>query len=245
MTILLKRQIGNATLYCGDSLEVLPTLPTADVVITDPPYNAKTHAGARTTQNAKQVTQFEAVSDQYITELFSMLLGMTKHWVISTVAWQHLQPLEKAFPDEFIRAGVWVKPHYTKQHSGDRPATGWEAIAMLHPLGKKRWYGGDKSSVYYADPEMGYNQTQKPLKLVAEFVQDFSTPGETVLDPFMGSGTTGAACAKLGRKFIGIERDPRMFEIACKRIEEAYRSRQTGWQAKVTQQRTLGATNDR
>jgi DNA modification methylase len=64
--------------------------------------------------------------------------------------------------------------------------------------------------------------TQKPLKLM-EWCLSFLPDAETILDPFMGSGTTGVACAKLGRKFIGIELEPKYFDIACKRIEDAYK----------------------
>jgi DNA modification methylase len=62
-----------------------------------------------------------------------------------------------------------------------------------------------------------------PVKFAMELVEPFTMEGEKVLDPFMGSGTTGVACAKLGRKFIGIEIEPKYFEIACKRIEQAYK----------------------
>ena len=63
----------------------------------------------------------------------------------------------------------------------------------------------------------------KPLKISLWLVEGFAKPRQTVLDPFMGSGTTGVACVNLGRKFIGIEKEPRYFDIACKRIEEATR----------------------
>jgi len=56
-----------------------------------------------------------------------------------------------------------------------------------------------------------------------EIVADFTRPGETVCDPFMGSGTTGVACAKSGRGFVGIEQNERWFDLSCRRIEEAYR----------------------
>ncbi len=67
--------------------------------------------------------------------------------------------------------------------------------------------------------------TAKPIEWMERLVNIASLPGETILDPFMGSGTTGVACAKLGRRFIGIEIDPGYFEIACRRIDEAYRQR--------------------
>jgi DNA modification methylase len=63
--------------------------------------------------------------------------------------------------------------------------------------------------------------TQKPVGLMRELVALFTSPGESVLDPFMGSGTTGVAATAMGRRFIGIEREPRYFDIACRRIEEA------------------------
>jgi site-specific DNA-methyltransferase (adenine-specific) len=64
--------------------------------------------------------------------------------------------------------------------------------------------------------------TEKPIKLFMELLSDFTNKNETILDPFMGSGTTGVACAKLGRKFIGIELDEGYFNIACERIKKAY-----------------------
>jgi site-specific DNA-methyltransferase (adenine-specific) len=68
----------------------------------------------------------------------------------------------------------------------------------------------------------GEHPTQKPVRLVAKLCEASSFPGSTILDPFMGSGTTGVACANLGRKFIGIEIEPRYFDIACARIRLAY-----------------------
>jgi site-specific DNA-methyltransferase (adenine-specific) len=65
--------------------------------------------------------------------------------------------------------------------------------------------------------------TQKPLRVMIECIKYLPEISKTILDPFMGSGTTGVACAKMGRKFVGIELDEGYFDIACKRIEEAYR----------------------
>jgi site-specific DNA-methyltransferase (adenine-specific) len=68
----------------------------------------------------------------------------------------------------------------------------------------------------------GEHPTQKPLRLVADWMRLFSDEGEIVLDPFCGSGTTGIACARMRRKFIGIERERRWFDLACRRVEAAY-----------------------
>lgn len=100
---------------------------------------------------------------------------------------------------------------------------------MLHRPGAKRWNGGAKSSVYHnGTTRYGYfgpsnHPTEKPVTLVCQLIKDFSDNGDLVIDPFMGSGTTGVACVQMGRKFIGIEIDPGYFEIACKRIEAAQR----------------------
>jgi site-specific DNA-methyltransferase (adenine-specific) len=69
----------------------------------------------------------------------------------------------------------------------------------------------------------GEHPTEKPLSLMQELVGLYTQPGEIVCDPFMGSGTTGVACATLGRPFIGIEQNPKWFDLSCKRIAEAYR----------------------
>ena len=123
-----------------------------------------------------------------------------------------------------MRFGLWVKPNYPPQISGDRPATGWEAVAILHRQGKKQWNGGGHCAVWQ-DTNALQNQkehpTQKPISLYSKWIELFTNPGDTVLDPFMGSGTTGVACMKLGRNFIGIEKDAGYFKIAERRIAEA------------------------
>jgi DNA modification methylase len=88
-----------------------------------------------------------------------------------------------------------------------------------------RWNRGGGAAVWRFPPMKSATEvaTQKPLNLIEAFVSDFSERGETVLDPFVGSGTTGAACVHQGRSFIGIERNPRHFDIACRRIEDAQR----------------------
>jgi site-specific DNA-methyltransferase (adenine-specific) len=100
---------------------------------------------------------------------------------------------------------------------------GWEAVAILHREGKKRWNGGGHHAVWVCNVEHGQHPTQKPIALLLDWIAKFTEPGELVLDPFMGSGTTGIACERLGRRFIGIEKDPKYFELACARITAAHR----------------------
>jgi DNA modification methylase len=93
--------------------------------------------------------------------------------------------------------------------------------------GHARWNAGGKRGVYthnVNNPERtGLHPTEKPRRLMAEIIGDFSNPGQLICDPFMGSGTTGVAAVQMGRRFIGIELNPTYFDIACRRIEDAQR----------------------
>jgi len=162
---------------------------------------------------------FDSLPDDKFIPLCAQLVELTKRWVVMSCEWRHAAQLEGH--ELLVRLGVWVKPNPTPQFTGDRPGTGWEAIAMLHRKGKKRWNGGGHAAVWNFNKVSGDHPTGKPLPLLQKWVQQFSEPGEVILDPFMGSGTTGVAAIQLGRKFIGIEKDPKYFDIACKRIEQA------------------------
>ena len=107
--------------------------------------------------------------------------------------------------------------------TGDRPAQGGEALAIMHRPGRKIWNGGGRAAIWRHLVERGEKQhpTQKPLTLMVELLELFSQPRALILDPFMGGGSTGVAAIQLGRSFIGIEREERYFQIACKRIEQA------------------------
>jgi site-specific DNA-methyltransferase (adenine-specific) len=139
-------------------------------------------------------------------------------------AWRHAAQLERAGVP-LVRFGIWHKPNGAPQFTGDRPGVGWEAIAILHREGRKHWNGGGHHAVWVCNVEHGEHPTQKPLKLLTDWVTKFTDEGETVLDPFMGSGTTGVASMKLGRKFIGIEKRADYFDLACRRIEAVHRQR--------------------
>jgi site-specific DNA-methyltransferase (adenine-specific) len=126
--------------------------------------------------------------------------------------------------ESLIRVGVWVKNDPAPQFTGDRPGTGWESLLIMHPSGKKRWNGGGRPAVWRTNICKNGNEhpAQKPVELMAALVSDFTDAKESVLDPYMGSGTTGVACMNLGRYFIGIEREPKYFDIACRRMQKAY-----------------------
>jgi len=216
----MKFEIGNATLYLGDCMDILPTLDKVDAVITDPPYDAKTHNGHLSNAADRQELGFSMLED--FGGMVDSLVAKSERWVLMTCATSHA--LEAQQRDDFIRLGVWIKPNGAPQFTGDRPGTGWEAVAIFHRKGRKQWNGGGHHAVWTHNIESGMHPTQKPIGLVSRWVEQFTNAKEVILDPFMGSGTTGVAAVQMGRKFIGIEREPKYFEIACKRIEDAQRT---------------------
>lgn len=148
--------------------------------------------------------------------------------VFSDVESDHLwrADLEAAGLD-YVRTGAWIKVGSTPQFSGDRPATGFEAVTIAHPKGRKRWNGGGHHAVWSHpivlnrsgnDPR--WHTTQKPLSLMDELVSLFSEPGETVLDAFGGSGTTAVSAARLGRRCIVIEQQEKHCESIVKRLSQ-------------------------
>ena len=223
-------RIHDATLYLGDCREILPLLPKVDAVVTDPPYGDTAthgkHLSSVTLKNgepAGQALGFCGITEGEAVDLAAGWVDKAARWVIFTCEWKYAHALDKA--GLLIRLGIWRKPDGAPQFTGDRPGTGWEAVAICHRQGRKRWNGGGRHAVWTwpkGENSSGH-PTGKPLPLISDFVLDFTEQGETILDPFMGSGTTGVACAKLGRRFIGIELEPRYFDIACKRIDDAYR----------------------
>ena len=212
----------NITLYCGDCREILPTLPKVDAVVTDPPYGEVTHSGARTVSSLdKSVIDFAPLTVAESVAITRDLCDKAERWVVMSCEWRHAARFEESgLP--LVRLGVWIKPNGAPQFTGDRPGTGWEAVAILHHEGRKRWNGGGHHAVWNYPRVDGEHPTQKPLPLIVEWVTLFSDPNETILDPFMGSGTTGVACIRTDRKFIGIEIDPTYFAVAVKRIEAEY-----------------------
>lgn len=198
-----KEVIGGATLYLGDCMDILPTLGKVDAVITDPPYGiAKTWKGGagsgwgKSTQEAELRNEWDDAPPT--AELLSLILAAGDQQIIWGGNYFDLPQSRCWF--------VWNKP--------ERNFTLAEAeLAWTNRDNVVRVFDGARSDPGRVHP------TQKPLALMSWCVQ--KTKGETVLDPFMGSGTTGVAALQLGRKFIGIEREPKYFDIACRRIEQA------------------------
>lgn len=232
--------IGNATLYLGDCREVLPSLPKVDAVITDPPYEAEAHTkGRRLLGEQKNGTRtveygaldFCAMDERLRMESTALSAVICGGWMLTFCQAEAVSKWRMAHETAgatYKRAMVWIKPDGAPQFTGDRPGMGYESIvASWCGGGRSKWNGGGRHGVFnHAQRDGNFpkeHMTQKPVSLMVELASLFSTEGQTILDPFMGSGTTGVACMNLQRHFIGIEREPKYFDIACKRIENALR----------------------
>lgn len=205
----------------GDCLEVLPTIPDRAVahVITDPPYDARTHAGARAGAGAPEGIAFAALSGAPPVVEW---LRVASRWVLAFCTFEQIRDYRDAAGPAWIRAGVWDRVNPSPQLTGDRPGQAADAVAIAHRAGRKSWNGGGHPAIWRHSAQQGLDKpdhpTPKPLPLMLELVSLFTDPGELILDAFAGSGTTGVACLRLGRRFIGIEKDPKYAAIARERL---------------------------
>jgi site-specific DNA-methyltransferase (adenine-specific) len=212
------------TVYHANCMDILAQIEDVDHVISDPPYSDTTHEGARTgdSANAGVLVDFASVNVQAIRD--ALALVSINRWGILTVDWQHVLPLKEQPPRgwRFVRHGAWVKPNGTPQFTGDRPAQGWEAVAILHAdtRGRMRWNGGGLPAVWTHLKVAGYHPTGKPESLISDFVMAFTDEGDLILDPFAGSGTTGVAAKRLGRRAILIEKEEKYCEVAARRLSQ-------------------------
>lgn len=197
--------IGDATLYLGDCREILPVLGKIDAVVTDPPYGigaARMSLGKwRTSRMVKGAWDDEAGDVSWIvdSELPAIIWGGNYFDL----------PPSRAFL-------VWNKGAGFKGRDFAEAELAWCSFdANARVLTYDPLAGGD-----YRDKQ---HPTQKPVRVMEWCVSHLPSDARIILDPFAGSGTTGVACAKLGRRFIGIEREPSYFDIACRRIEAAYK----------------------
>lgn len=230
-------QIGDCTLYQGDCLAVMEALAPLDHMISDPPYEAIMHkakaaAAARKlrTDGGAEIKPLDFASIDAIRAPFTALAAeKTTGWFIAFCSPEGVRPwADEINPSrmKYKRACVWVKPDSTPQMNGQGPAMGAENfVCAWAGKGHAQWNAGGKRGVYIHNtnpPDRdGRHPTEKPWRLMAELLTDFTKAGQTVLDPFMGSGSTLVACARTGRKGIGIEQDPAYFQVACERVEKA------------------------
>ena len=205
-------QIGDATLYLGDCLEVMAELGPVDAVVTDPPYGIGEAAGKNHSRGKlAKVTKFEFMK-----------------WDNQPASAEQVEAMRRAGGDQIIFGGnffnlppascwlVWDKENGANDFADCELA--WTNLSMSVRRLKFKWAGMLQEDM--KSKERREHPTQKPIP-VMEWCLGFIPDAQIILDPFMGSGTTGVACANLGRKFIGIEIEPKYFDIACRRIELA------------------------
>ena len=205
MTYQRKEIIGGATLYLGDCREVLPTIGKVDAVVTDPPYGIEgTWSGGNS--NGWGKLSKEAAS-----------WDIRPDWIADWIE------------EVSVPSIVWGGNYFSLKASGSwliwdklvREFTSGHAELAWTNLGKPvRAFNCSHGALA---SEGKQHPTQKPLGLMKWCIGHLPDCALTILDPFMGSGTTGVAAVQMGRSFIGIEREPKYFDIACKRIDDAQR----------------------
>lgn len=228
------RRFGNVLLLRGDCLDHIADLPPGCHVITDPPYEAITHAakaaprrGLRRDGGPETRPLGFAAIDPIRAEVVRLAEAVCSGWFLAFCTAEGVRPwadLINASRLRYKRAMGWVKPDGAPQFNGQGPGPWGEMIvAAWGGAGYARWNGGGRRGVYTVPVNppgrTGCHPTEKPLALMEALVADFTAPDDLVLDPFAGSGSTLIACARLGRPAIGIEIDPAFYALACARLE--------------------------
>lgn len=201
--------IGDATLYLGDCRDILPGIGAVDAVVTDPPYGLGDWNNRGTNASRPFDSEITQSWDHAIgPQIIAAMLECSRYQIIwgGNYLGDYLGRTKQMF--------VWNKK-IRGMHFNDCE------IAWCSQF-KEACRVFDYSPARMEDKE---HPTQKPIALLEWCICHLPNDAKTILDPFMGSGTTGVACARLGRRFIGIEVEPRYFDIACRRIEAAQRQK--------------------
>lgn len=253
----IQHEVRLADCLGPEGLGLLPD-KSVDHVIADPPFaseiyerckknparssgSGRGHRSANTYSiGLKKLTEGAiGTLDGVVVPAMANIARVTRRWVLVFCDVESLHLVRAgllAGSMRCVRTGMWCKDDPMPQFSADRPAQGFECFAIAHaalPQGDRmRWNGGRKSAVYHfgvCKQDRPDHPCPKPLELMEALVRDFTDPGELILDPFAGSGTTGVACKRLGRRFVGWEREPKYHAIAVKRIENAREQMRMPW----------------
>ncbi|WP_165899757.1 DNA-methyltransferase [Borborobacter arsenicus] len=227
-------RIGDATLYNGDCLEVMAGLEPVDCIVTDAPYRVSSGGFAANLQleggfggwmkdygNGGDIVECSIEWSDWLPLAFAALKDDKQAYFMSNgknlkAAWTAAE--DAGFDLHTIL--VWDKraalpnKYYQNVTEFTLFMRKGKAFTIRNP--------GSKNLVSLFQKDESPHPTEKPTELMGTYIGNSTWPGETILDPFMGSGTTGVACARMGRKFSGIELDERYFDIACERIAKAY-----------------------
>ena len=227
-----KVQIGDCTLYEADCMDILPHLDKVDAVVTDPPYDLS-EAGAGKSHVGMSLNKFDSqaykdlVSGFDVSQVFSAISKICKPFNMFCFCSNKQISKIMAHNEQNKRSTTLCVWHKTNAAPFANGVWRGDIEYCVHAKASGAVFNGgavEKKKVTEHPMVVGKEHpTVKPLPIVSKYLRICSNRGQTILDPFMGSGTTGVACAKMGRKFIGIELDPDYFDIACKRIEDAYK----------------------
>jgi DNA modification methylase len=203
--------IGECTLYLGDARDILPTLPRFDACVTDPPYGiGMARRGTIGTSRLAPVKDYgkdDWDNEPCSPELIAQIRSISQWQIIFGGNFFELPP-----------SSCWLV--WDKLNTGDFAdcELAWTNLPIAVRRIKFMWNGMLRQN----GEERGDHPTQKPIG-VMEWALGHLIDSHNVIDPFMGSGTTGVACARTGLKFTGIEREQKYHAAACRRIEEAYK----------------------
>lgn len=217
--------IGDATLYLGDCRKILPTLGKVDAVVTDPPYGVGlgSHLAMRDRRSNHVLVKdgYESYDDteenfcKIVAPIIQLALKISKRGLVFCAS-QNAWLLPRA---DYI-GGIYIPA------AQGRNKWGFSSFqhALLYGRAPALQFGAKATGISSCEAaEKNGHPCPKPMGWMKWALNLATLQDETVLDPFMGSGTTGVACVRLGRKFIGIEIESKYFDIACRRIEEAQR----------------------
>jgi site-specific DNA-methyltransferase (adenine-specific) len=205
----------------GDCFECMKEIPDSsiDMILTDPPYGMNYNSGRRKVSH-RAIKNDDSLYwlDGFAEECFRVAKNNTAHYV--TCSFHHIDTFKQAFQKYFKIKNilVWVKNNHGSGDLKGDFAPKHEFVLFLHK--GRRLYNGKRVSnvLHFPKTDNTLHPTQKPVAMMEFLIQKFCDEGQVVLDPFMGSGTTGVACVNTNRDFIGIELDKDYFEVAKYRI---------------------------
>lgn len=218
MTYRVEQLAEGVSLYLGDCREVLPTLGRFDAVVTDPPYGINGYRGTINKERGKgnYTDAFEDTPDyirSVVVPVVTMLIEQCG-CVVLTPGNRNLSAYPQ--PDSF---GAFYQPASVgMQGFGNADA---QPIFYYGKNAAKKNLGVPCSYQLTESPGETGHPCAKPLNAWTKLVGNVTAVGQHILDPFMGSGTTGISAARLGRRFTGVELEPRYFDIACRRVSDA------------------------
>ena len=222
--------LGNATLYLGDCRDIMPTLGKVDAVVTDPPYLLESGGpsglmggkfDSSVYANGGNIIPVDIEFEEWLPLIADRIDQGHAYIMINN---RHVAECQKQAENagfRFHNLLVWDKGIATPNRWYMKNCE--FTLFMFRGRGTKIEDAGSKQLIKCPPPANAEHETQKPIALMQHYIGNSTQPNQIVIDPFMGSGTTGVAALQMDRKFIGIEREPKYFDIACKRIEDAQR----------------------